>query len=193
MTATATRPRLRERYEQEIVPALMREFGYQNVMQVPKIEKVVLNIGLGEAIQNAKALDAAVGDLQAIAGQKPIITRAKRSIAAFKLREGMPIGAKVTLRGDRMFEFLDRLISIALPRIRDFRGVSPNGFDGRGNYTLGLTEQIIFPEIDYDRVDKVRGLEATLVTTARTDEEGRRLLQLIGMPFRAPGAEGGRL
>ncbi|MDP9371427.1 MAG: 50S ribosomal protein L5 [Chloroflexota bacterium] len=193
MTATATRPRLRERYEQEIVPTLMREFGYQNVMQVPKIEKVVLNIGLGEAIQNAKALDAAVGDLQAIAGQKPIITRAKRSIAAFKLREGMPIGAKVTLRGDRMFEFLDRLISIALPRIRDFRGVSPNGFDGRGNYTLGLTEQIIFPEIDYDRVDKVRGLEATLVTTARTDEEGRRLLQLIGMPFRAPGAEGGRL
>ncbi len=193
MTATATRPRLRERYEQEIVPTLMREFGYQNVMQVPKLEKIVLNIGLGEAIQNAKALDAAVGDLQAIAGQKPIITRAKRSIAAFKLREGMPIGAKVTLRGDRMFEFLDRLISIALPRIRDFRGVSPNGFDGRGNYTLGLTEQIIFPEIDYDRVDKVRGLEATLVTTARTDEEGRRLLQLIGMPFRAPGAEGGRL
>ncbi len=192
MTATTATPRMRERYREEVVPALMQEFGYQNVMQVPKLEKIVLNIGLGEAIQNAKALDAAVNDLTLIAGQKPIVTRAKRSIAAFKLRTGMPIGAKVTLRGDRMYEFLDRLVAIALPRIRDFRGVSPNGFDGRGNYTLGLPEQITFPEIDYDRVDKVRGLEATLVTTARTDEEGRRLLQLLGMPFRAPGAEGSR-
>ena len=190
VTATVT-PRLRERYREEVVPALLQEFGYQNIMQVPKVEKVVLNIGLGEAIQNAKALDAGVNDLQLITGQKPIVTRAKRSIAAFKLREGMPIGAKVTLRGDRMYEFLDRLISIALPRIRDFRGISPNAFDGRGNYTLGLTEQISFPEIDYDKVDKVRGLEVSLVTTARNDEEGRRLLTLLGMPFRAPGAEAG--
>jgi large subunit ribosomal protein L5 len=191
MTATVEQPRLRQRYREDVVPAMMQEFGYANPMQVPKVEKAVLNIGVGEAVQNAKALDAAVNDLQLIAGQRPIVTRAKRSIAAFKLREGMPIGVKVTLRGDRMYEFLDRLTAIALPRIRDFRGVSPNGFDGRGNYTLGLTEQISFPEIDYDKVDKVRGLEVSLVTTARNDEEGRRLLALLGMPFRAPGAEAG--
>ncbi|HET8625831.1 MAG TPA: 50S ribosomal protein L5 [Thermomicrobiales bacterium] len=177
------KPRLRERYQDEVVPELMREFGYTNVLQVPRLEKAVLNIGVGEAIQNAKALDAAVGDLTVIAGQKPIVTKAKRSVAAFKLREGMSIGVKVTLRGDRMYEFLDRLFSIALPRIRDFRGVSANAFDGRGNYTLGLREQISFPEIDYDKVDKVRGLEVALVTSARTDEEGRRLLALLGMPF----------
>jgi large subunit ribosomal protein L5 len=192
-TAAPARARLKERYQNEVVPALMREFGYTNVMQVPKLEKAVLNIGLGEAITNAKAIDAAVGDLQQITGQKPVVTRAKRSVAAFKLRTGMPIGVKVTLRGDRMYEFFDRLVNIALPRIRDFRGVSPNAFDGRGNFTLGMTEQIAFPEIDYDRVDKVRGLEIAFVTTARNDEEGRRLLALLGMPFRAPGAEpGGR-
>ena len=195
MTATTapTKARLRERYRSEVVPALMDEFNYKNVMQVPKLEKAVLNIGLGEAITNAKAIDAAVSDLQQITGQKPVVTRAKRSVAAFKLRTGMPIGVKVTLRGDRMYEFFDRLVNIALPRIRDFRGVSPDAFDGRGNFTLGMTEQISFPEIDYDKVDKVRGLEVSLVTTARSDEEGRRLLALLGMPFRAPGAEpGGR-
>ncbi len=192
-TAAPARARLKERYRDEVVPALMREFGYTNVMQVPKLEKAVLNIGLGEAITNAKAIDAAVGDLQQITGQKPVVTRAKRSVAAFKLRTGMPIGVKVTLRGDRMYEFFDRLVNVALPRIRDFRGVSPNAFDGRGNFTLGMTEQIAFPEIDYDRVDKVRGLEIAFVTTGRNDEEGRRLLALLGMPFRAPGAEpGGR-
>ena len=190
-TAAPARARLKERYQNEVVPALMREFGYTNVMQVPKLEKAVLNIGLGEAITNAKAIDAAVGDLQQITGQKPVVTRAKRSVAAFKLRVGMPIGVKVTLRGDRMYEFFDRLVNVALPRIRDFRGVSPNAFDGRGNFTLGMTEQIAFPEIDYDRVDKVRGLEIAFVTTARNDEEGRRLLALLGMPFRAPGAEAG--
>jgi large subunit ribosomal protein L5 len=162
---------------------MMTEFGYKNVMQVPKIEKIVVNIGLGEAIQNAKAIDAAVGDLSTITGQKPVVTRAKKSIAAFKLRAGMPIGAMVTLRGPRMYEFLDRLVSTALPRIRDFRGVSPNAFDGRGNYTLGLREQMVFPEIEYDRVDKTRGLELSIVTTATTDQEGRRLLALLGMPF----------
>jgi large subunit ribosomal protein L5 len=175
--------RLLVRYREEVVPELMREFGYKNVMQVPKLEKIVVNIGLGEAIQNAKAIDAAVGDLSAITGQKPVVTKAKKSIAAFKLRAGMPIGAMVTLRGQRMYEFLDRLVAIALPRIRDFRGVSPNSFDGRGNYTLGLREQLAFPEIDYDRIDKVRGLELSIVTTAKTDEEGRRLLALLGMPF----------
>jgi large subunit ribosomal protein L5 len=175
--------RLKDQYKEDVVQQLMTEFGYKNVMQVPKIEKVVLNIGLGEAVQNAKAIDAAVGDLTAIAGQKPVVTRAKKSIAAFKLRAGMPIGAMVTLRGPRMYEFLDRLISIALPRIRDFRGVSPNAFDGRGNYTLGLREQMLFPEIEYDRVDKTRGLELSIVTTATTDQEGRRLLALLGMPF----------
>lgn len=183
--------RLRQRYHDEVVPAMMREFGYTNIMQVPKLEKAVVNVGMGEAIQNAKSIDAAVNDIQLITGQKPIVTRAKRSIAAFKLRTGMPIGVKVTLRGDRMYEFMDRLISIALPRIRDFRGISPNAFDGRGNYTLGMTEQITFAEIDYDKVDKIRGLEIAFVTTARTDEEGRRLLALLGMPFRAPGAEAG--
>ena len=175
--------RLRDRYRGEIAPAMMRDFGYKNIYQVPKLEKIVLNVGLGEAIANARALDAAVGDLAQITGQKPVVTRAKKSIASFKLRAGMPIGAMVTLRGPRMYEFYDRLVAITLPRIRDFRGVSPNSFDGRGNYTLGLREQIVFPEIDYDRIDKVRGLEISFVTTARTDEEGRRLLALLGMPF----------
>jgi large subunit ribosomal protein L5 len=175
--------RLRDRYREEIVPSLTSEFGYKNLYQVPKLEKIVLNIGLGEAVANGKALDAAVGDLSTITGQKPVVTRAKKSIAAFKLREGMPIGAMVTLRGERMYEFLDRLVATALPRIRDFRGISPNSFDGRGNYTLGLREQIMFPEIDYDKIDKVRGLEISIVTSARTDEEGRRLLALLGMPF----------
>jgi len=175
--------RLRDKYREDIVQSMMSEFGYSNVMQVPKLQKIVLNIGLGEAVQNAKAIDAAVGDLTQIAGQKPVVTRAKKSIAAFKLRAGMPIGAMVTLRGERMYEFLDRLVAIALPRVRDFRGVSPNSFDGRGNYTLGVREQILFPEIDYDKIDKTRGLEMSIVTTARTDEEGRRLLALLGMPF----------
>ncbi len=175
--------RTKERYSAEIVPALMKEFGYKNVMQVPKLQKIVINVGLGEAVQNARAIDAAVGDLSAITGQRPVVTLAKKSIAAFKLREGMPIGAMVTLRGPRMYEFLDRLTSIALPRIRDFRGVSPNSFDGRGNYTLGLREQLAFPEIEYDKIDRTRGLEMSIVTTARTDEEGRRLLALLGMPF----------
>ena len=162
---------------------MMRDFGYKNIYQVPKLEKIVLNVGLGEAIANARALDAAVGDLAQITGQKPVVTRAKKSIASFKLRAGMPIGAMVTLRGPRMYEFYDRLVAVTLPRIRDFRGVSPNSFDGRGNYTMGLREQIVFPEIDYDRIDKVRGLEISFITTARTDEEGRRLLALLGMPF----------
>jgi large subunit ribosomal protein L5 len=175
--------RLKDQYRENVIPQLMTEFGYKNVMQVPKIEKIVVNIGLGEAIQNAKAIDAAVGDLSAITGQKPVVTRAKKSIAAFKLRAGMPIGAMVTLRGPRMYEFLDRLVSATLPRIRDFRGVSPNAFDGRGNYTLGLREQMVFPEIDYDKIDKTRGLEMSIVTTAKTDQEGRRLLALLGMPF----------
>lgn len=166
-----------------MVPTLMKEFQYDNVMQVPKLTKIVLNIGLGESIQNSKAIDAAVNDLTLITGQKPVVTKAKKSIAAFKLRAGMPIGAMVTLRGQRMYEFLDRLTAVALPRIRDFRGVSPNAFDGRGNYTLGLREQIVFPEIDYDRIDRTRGLEMSIVTTAKTDDEGRRLLQLFGMPF----------
>jgi large subunit ribosomal protein L5 len=176
-------PRVQERYRNDIVPALMQEFGYKNVMQVPKLEKIVINVGLGEAVTNAKAIDAAVGDVEAITGQKPVVTKAKKSIAAFKLRAGMPIGVMVTLRGARMYEFLDRLVSVTLPRIRDFRGISPNAFDGRGNYTLGLREQLAFPEIDYDRVDKTRGLEMSFVTTAKTDAEGRRLLALLGMPF----------
>lgn len=175
--------RVRDRYREDVLPALTSDFGYSNVYQVPKLEKIVINIGLGEAVANGRALDAAVNDLSIITGQKPVVTRAKKSIAAFKLRAGMPIGAMVTLRGDRMYEFYDRLTAIALPRIRDFRGVSPNSFDGRGNYTLGLREQIVFPEIDYDQIDKVRGLEISFVTTARTDEEGRRLLALLGMPF----------
>ena len=176
--------RLRERYKESVVPALTKEFGYANVMAVPKIQRVVVNMGLGEATQNVKLIDAGSDDLTRIAGQKPLTTRAKKSIAQFKLRQGNPIGAMVTLRRDRMYEFLDRLISIALPRVRDFRGVSPKGFDGRGNYTLGLTDQLMFIEIDYMQVDKSRGMNISLVTTAKTDEEGRRLLQLLGMPFR---------
>ena len=175
--------RLREQYEQTVLPALMREFNYRNRLEVPRLHKAVVNIGIGEAIQNAKALDAAVGDVTQITGQKPIVTRAKKSIAAFRLRTGMPVGVTVTLRGERMYDFVDRLISAALPRVRDFHGVSTRSFDGRGNYTLGLREQLIFPEIDYDKIDKVRGLEVTLVTSARTDEEARRLLELLGMPF----------
>jgi large subunit ribosomal protein L5 len=175
--------RLRERYREDIVPALQRELGYANIYQVPKLEKIVVNVGLGEAIANGRALEAATNDLATITGQQPVVTRAKKSIAAFKLRAGMPIGAMVTLRGERMYEFLDRLVSVALPRIRDFRGVSPNSFDGRGNFTLGLREQLMFPEIDYDRIDKIRGLEISIVTTAKTDDEGRRLLALLGMPF----------
>lgn len=175
--------RLNEQFTQEIRPALQKEFGYGNVLEVPKLEKIVINIGVGEAITNNRALDAAVDDLTAITGQKPVITRAKKSIAAFRLREGMPIGAKVTLRGARMYEFLDRLVNASLPRIRDFRGVSPRSFDGRGNYTLGLREQLIFPEIEYDKVDKARGMEISIITTASSDEEGRRLLKLLGMPF----------
>jgi large subunit ribosomal protein L5 len=177
---------LRDRYRDEMVPALREAFGYESAMQVPRVEKVVLNIGLGEALQNAKALDAASADLAQITGQKPVITRARKSIATFKVREGNPIGAKVTLRGQRMWDFLERLLNVALPRTRDFRGVSPNAFDGRGNYTLGLREQLIFPEIDYDKIDQIRGLEVTIVTSARTDEEARRLLTLMGMPFARP-------
>ncbi|HHU61270.1 MAG TPA: 50S ribosomal protein L5 [Natronincola sp.] len=177
--------RFKEKYETEVVPALMERFGYQNVMQVPRFDKVVLNIGVGEAIEDPKALEAAVRDLGDISGQKPIITYAKKSIAAFKLREGMAIGCKVTLRGERMYEFLDRLISVTLPRIRDFRGVSPKSFDGRGNYSLGLREQLVFPEIEYDKIDKVRGLSVAIGTTAETDEEAFELLKLMGMPFRS--------
>ena len=176
--------RLKEKYQKEVAPSLLKEFNYTNPMQVPAINKVVVNIGMGEAIQNAKAMDAAVSDLAAITGQRPVITRAKRSVAAFKLREGMQIGCMVTLRGDRMYQFLDKLMNVALPRLRDFQGVSPEAFDGRGNYTRGLREQLVFPEIDYDKVDKVRGMEVSIVTTARTDEEGRRLLRLMGMPFK---------
>ncbi len=176
---------LRQRYHDEVVPTMRREFSYANPMQVPRLEKVVVNIGLGEAIQNAKALDAAVGDLATITGQKPIVTRAKRSIAQFRLRTGMPIGAKVTLRGQRMYDFLERTMNLALPRIRDFRGIPTRSFDGRGNFSLGLREQLVYPEIDYDKIDRLRGLEVSIVTTARTDEEGRLLLQLLGMPFQA--------
>jgi large subunit ribosomal protein L5 len=177
-------PRLRDRFRAEIVPALVKQRGYSNPWQVPRLEKVVINMGVGEGRENAKAIDAAVGDLQAIAGQRPVVTRAKKSIANFKLREGAPIGTKVTLRGARMYEFLDRLINVALPRVRDFKGVSPRGFDGRGNFALGLREQLIFPEIVYDKVDKVRGMDIIVVTTARTDEEARALLVQLGMPFR---------
>ena len=166
------------------MPSLRKDFNYANPMQVPTITKVVVNIGMGEVIQNAKAMDAAIGDLATITGQRPVITRAKKSVAAFKLREGMQIGCMVTLRGERMYQFLDKLINVALPRIRDFQGISPEAFDGRGNYTLGLREQLVFPEIDYDKIDKVRGMEISIVTTAHTDEEGRRLLSLMGMPFR---------
>jgi len=176
--------RLKDRYSQDVAPALKKEFGYTNVMAVPKIEKVVVNMGLGEATQNAKIVDTGVDELARIAGQKPVVTRAKKSIAQFKVRKGMPIGAMVTLRGERMWEFLDRLIAVALPRVRDFRGVSPRGFDGRGNYTLGLKDQLLFPEIDYMKVDKARGMNISVITSARTDEESRKLLQLLGMPFR---------
>jgi len=175
---------LKERYRQQVIAALQKEFNYKNPMQVPSVNKVVVNIGLGEVIQNAKALEAAVADLAAITGQRPVITRAKRSVAAFKLREGMQIGCMVTLRGDHMYYFLEKLMNVALPRLRDFQGVSPEAFDGRGNYTLGLREQLVFPEIDYDKVDKLRGMEVSIVTTARTDQEGRRLLALMGMPFK---------
>jgi large subunit ribosomal protein L5 len=175
---------LEEKYKTEVIPGLMERFGYKNVMQVPKIEKVVLNMGLGEAIQNAKILDSAVEELAQIAGQKPVITRARKSIAAFKLRAGMPIGVMVTLRGQKMYDFLTKLIHIAIPRIRDFRGISRKAFDGRGNYTLGIREHIIFPEIDYDKIDKIKGFNVTIVTTAETDEEGRALLEMLGMPFR---------
>jgi large subunit ribosomal protein L5 len=180
-------PRLQERYREEIVPALMKEFGYKNVMQAPRLEKVTINVGLGEAVQNAKALDAASTDVATVTGQHPVITRAKKSIANFKLREGMPIGVMVTLRGSRMWEFLDRALNAALPRIRDFQGVSPNSFDGRGNYSMGIREQVIFPEIEYDKIDKVRGMQLTISTTAKTDEEGQRLLELLGMPFARRG------
>ncbi len=175
---------IKRRYREQVVPALMQEFGYENIMQVPRIEKIVINIGVGEALDNPKSLDGAVEDLRKITGQQPVVTKARKSIAAFKLREGRSIGVKVTLRGDRMWSLFDRLIQVALPRVRDFRGVSPDTFDGRGNYTLGLREQLIFPEIQYDKIDKVRGMEITVVTTAKTDEEGRRLLRLMGMPFR---------
>ena len=184
-------PRLKEKYEKEVLPALMREFGYKNVMEVPRITKVVVNMGLGESVQEPKVIDRAMEDLALIAGQRPYVRRAKKSIAAFKLRKGMPIGVAVTLRKDRMWEFLDRLMNLALPRVRDFRGVSDASFDGRGNYTLGLKEQIIFHEIDYDKVDKVRGLSVTVVTTAETDEEARALLARLGMPFVKRGGERG--
>jgi large subunit ribosomal protein L5 len=175
---------LKERYRDEVAPALFKSLNLENIMELPRIEKIVVNIGVGEALDNARALDAAVEDLTKITGQKPVITKARKSIANFKLREGRSIGIKVTLRGERMWAFYDRLVNIALPRVRDFRGVSPNSFDGRGNYTLGLREQLVFPEIDYDQIDKLRGMEITIVTSARTDEEGRQLLDMLGMPFR---------
>ncbi|MDQ1637331.1 MAG: large subunit ribosomal protein [Pyrinomonadaceae bacterium] len=176
--------RLKERYQKEVAPAIAKEFGIKNPMAVPRVEKVVLNMGMGEAIANAKILDTAADELRAITGQKPVVTKAKKSIASFKLRQGMPIGVSVTLRGDRMYEFLDRLVSIALPRVRDFRGVSPKAFDGRGNYTIGVREQLIFPEIDFNKVDKQRGMNISIVTTARDDEQARALLKGLGMPFR---------
>ena len=176
--------RVKEKYQKEVVPALTKEFGYKNVMAVPRLQKIVVNMGLGEATGNAKIIDTGADELARITGQKPVIRRSTKSIAQFKLRKGMPVGTSVTLRGDRMWEFLDRLVSIALPRVRDFKGVSPKGFDGRGNYTLGLKDQLLFPEIDYMKVDKARGMNVSVVTTARTDEEARKLLQFIGMPFR---------
>jgi large subunit ribosomal protein L5 len=180
----ATKARLKEHYQKQVIPQLTKEFNYGNAMAVPKIEKISLNIGLGEATGNSKLMDGAVAELASISGQKPVVTKAKKSIAAFKLREGMPIGCMVTLRGDRMYEFLDRLMNVALPRVRDFRGVSPKSFDGRGNYTLGLRDQLIFPEIDYNKVDKTKGMNVSITTTARTDAEGLALLRLMGMPFR---------
>ena len=177
--------RLQEKYQKEVVPALTEKFGYKNVMQLPKIEKIIINMGVGEAVGNPKALDSAVSDLTIISGQKPLLTRAKKSLAAWKLREGMPIGCKVTLRGVRMYQFLDKFMNVALPRVRDFRGVSGTAFDGRGNYAVGLKEQLIFPEIEYDKIDKIRGMNIVIVTTAQTDEEARELLKLMGMPFKA--------
>ena len=177
--------RLQEKYQQEVVPALTKKFGYKNVMQLPKIEKIIINMGVGEAVGNPKALDAAVKDLTIISGQKPLLTRAKKSLAAWKLRQGMPIGCKVTLRGTRMYQFLDKFMNVALPRVRDFRGVTAKSFDGRGNYAVGLKEQLIFPEIEYDKIDKIRGMNIVIVTTAKTDEEARELLKLMGMPFKA--------
>ncbi|GGH85361.1 large subunit ribosomal protein L5 [Pullulanibacillus pueri] len=176
--------RLKEKYLNDLVPALTEKFNYENRMQVPGIEKIVINMGIGDAVQNSKVLDEAVEELAALSGQKPVVTKAKKSIAGFKLREGMPIGAKVTLRGEKMYEFFDKLISVSLPRVRDFRGISPKSFDGRGNYTLGVREQLIFPEIDYDKINKVRGMDIVIVTTSKTDEEARELLTLFGMPFR---------
>jgi large subunit ribosomal protein L5 len=176
--------RLKDRYQNEIAPALQQKFAYTNVMQIPKVNKIVINMGVGEAVQNSKAIDSAVADLMKLSGQKPVVTKAKKSIAAFKLREGMPIGCKVTLRGQRMYEFMDRLLNVALPRVRDFRGVSAKAFDGRGNYTLGIKEQLIFPEMEYDKIDKLRGMDVVFVTTAKTDEEARELLRGFGMPYR---------
>ncbi len=181
-------PRLKERYKEQIAPELVKEFGYTNVMQAPRVEKVTINVGVGEAVANAKALDAVSADVATITGQHPVITRAKKSISNFKLREGMPIGVTVTLHGSRMWEFLDRMLNAALPRIRDFQGVNPNSFDGRGNYSLGLREQMMFPEIDFDKIDKVRGLQITICTSAKSDEEGKRLLELLGMPFARRGS-----
>ena len=176
--------RLKETYKSEVAPALMKKFGYKSVMQIPKLDKIVINVGCGEARENSKVVDAIINDLQIITGQKPVICRAKKSVANFKLREGMPIGVKVTLRGDRMYEFLERFFNLALPRVRDFRGINPNSFDGRGNYAMGIKEQLIFPEIEYDKVDKVRGMDVIFVTTAQTDEEARELLAQFGMPFK---------
>jgi large subunit ribosomal protein L5 len=186
-TVQDRRPQLARQYDEGVTPALVKEFDYENVMQVPRISKIVVNIGIGEAKDNARALEAAVGDVRTITGQQPIVVKARKSVAAFKLRAGMPVGIKATLRGRRMWYFLEKLVQVALPRIRDFRGVSADGFDGRGNYSLGLREQIVFPEVDYDRIDKLRGLEVSIVTTARTDEEARSLLRKLGMPFRQEG------
>lgn len=177
--------RLKDKYKNDVVQAMMQKFGYKNIMQVPRLDKIIINMGLGEAIQNSKIVDAAIGDLMTISGQRPVVTKAKKSIAAFKLRAGMTIGAKVTLRAERMYEFADKLFNVALPRVRDFRGISPKSFDGRGNYSLGIKEQLIFPEVDYDKIDKVRGMDIIFVTTAKSDEEARELLRLMGMPFRA--------
>ena len=177
--------RLKDKYQSEVIPAMMEKFGYKNVMEIPKVEKVIVNMGVGDAVANPKVLDSAVNDLMTIVGQRPVVTRAKKSIAAFKIRQGMAIGTKVTLRGERMYQFLDKLFNVALPRVRDFRGVSPKSFDGRGNYTMGIKEQLIFPEIEYDKVDKIRGMDIIVVTTAKTDEEARELLKLMGMPFSA--------
>jgi large subunit ribosomal protein L5 len=188
-TDVSTRPRLHQQYLDEIVSALVKEFRYTNAMQVPRLEKIVVNIGLGEAIQNGRAIDAASADLKTITGQAPIVIKARKSVAAFKLRAGMPIGVKVTLRGRRMYEFLDKLVNIALPRIRDFRGIEPRAFDGHGNYTLGMREQLVFPEIDYDKIDRIRGMEVCIVTTAASDDEGRALLTHFGMPFRKAGQQ----